>query len=400
MSTPETPELSPPDAAALAQRTATLVVDVREIHEYMSRHIEGKHQQLQKDLAELKRVEEEVPRVKASMQEIEDQLGGESYGVEIRGRLQELTDKLKAIDYDRVRHQEIKRKLGELVPSSEMYRELTRAKTEHPQLQDALRSTTEALDGKRQQADRLSADMLSWKGDIAGMAEVESELAEIASVLAECRSKREDLASEKAVAEARRDETGKQIAELSDRKEELDHTRSAMDDFVYLAEAFGKKGIQAVIIENAVPEIEAEANRILGRLSENQMHVALATQARTKAGATIETLDLLIGDELGTRNYELYSGGESFKVDFAVRVALSRLLARRAGAKLETLIIDEGFGSQDEQSRERMVRAINSIRPDFSRILVITHISEVREMFPTQILVSKVNGTSRVQLTA
>lgn len=41
MAEPESPELSPPDAAALAQRTPTLVVDVREIHEYMSRHIEG-----------------------------------------------------------------------------------------------------------------------------------------------------------------------------------------------------------------------------------------------------------------------------------------------------------------------------------------------------------------------
>ena len=58
---------------------------------------------------------------------------------------------------------------------------------------------------------------------------------------------------------------------------------------------------------------------------------------------------------VGTRNYELFSGGEAFKVNFAVRVALSRLLARRSGAKLETLIVDEGFGSQDEASRERLV---------------------------------------------
>jgi exonuclease SbcC len=77
-------------------------------------------------------------------------------------------------------------------------------------------------------------------------------------------------------------------------------------------------------------------------------------------------------------------------------VALSRLLARRAGAKLETLIIDEGFGSQDESSRERMVNAINSIKGDFAKILVITHISEVKEMFPAQIQVTKDDGTSRL----
>ena len=47
-----------------------------------------------------------------------------------------------------------------------------------------------------------------------------------------------------------------------------------------------------------------------------------------------ETLEIYISDEVGTRNYELYSGGEAFRVNFALRLALSRLLARRAGSKL------------------------------------------------------------------
>jgi exonuclease SbcC len=109
-------------------------------------------------------------------------------------------------------------------------------------------------------------------------------------------------------------------------------------------------------------------------------------------------LDLLIADEIGTRNYELYSGGEAFKVNFAIRVALSRLLARRSGARLESLIIDEGFGSQDDLSRERLVQAIRSIQCEFAKILVITHFPDVREMFPTQIQVSKIGGQSTFQL--
>ena len=98
----------------------------------------------------------------------------------------------------------------------------------------------------------------------------------------------------------------------------------------------------------------------------------------------------------GTRAYELYSGGEAFRVNFALRVAMSRLLARRAGARLETLIIDEGFGSQDEHSRIKLIQAIASIKPDFARIIVVTHISEVKDMFPVQIAVSKEEGISKV----
>jgi exonuclease SbcC len=56
---------------------------------------------------------------------------------------------------------------------------------------------------------------------------------------------------------------------------------------------------------------------------------------------------------------------------------------------LQTLVIDEGFGSQDANGRQRLVEAINTIQDDFERILVITHIDELRDAFPTRIEVQK-----------
>jgi DNA repair protein SbcC/Rad50 len=72
-----------------------------------------------------------------------------------------------------------------------------------------------------------------------------------------------------------------------------------------------------------------------------------------------------------------------------VRVALSKLLARRSGAALKTLFIDEGFGSQDGAGRERLVEAIRSIETDFERVLVITHIQELKDVFPVRIDITK-----------
>ncbi len=159
--------------------------------------------------------------------------------------------------------------------------------------------------------------------------------------------------------------------------------------FDELSQAFGKKGVQALLIETAIPEIEREANTLLSGMTDNQMHVRFETQGETKKGDVTETLDIKISDALGTRDYDAYSGGESFRVDFAIRVALAKLLARRAGARLETLIIDEGFGSQDTRGRERLVEAITSIQRDFKQILVVTHIQELKDMFPVQIEVVK-----------
>ena len=192
-------------------------------------------------------------------------------------------------------------------------------------------------------------------------------------------------------------------AELETKRKEKGKllSQAAKDEGIYkeLAKAFGKGGIQAIIIETALPEIEAEANRLLARMTDNRMHVKIETQRETKKGDMLETLDITIGDELGTRNYEMFSGGEAFRINFAIRIALSKLLARRAGAPLPTLIIDEGFGTQDLAGIEKIKEAINSIQDDFEKILVITHIEELRDAFPTRIDVIKTAQGSTLEVS-
>ena len=70
-------------------------------------------------------------------------------------------------------------------------------------------------------------------------------------------------------------------------------------------------------------------------------------------------------------------------------LALSEILAQRKGARLQTLVIDEGFGSQDTQGRQRLIEAINLVKNDFAKILVITHLDELKDAFPNRIEVEK-----------
>jgi len=115
----------------------------------------------------------------------------------------------------------------------------------------------------------------------------------------------------------------------------------------------------------------------------------LHTQRQNQKGNVVETLDIRISDDLGGRDYEMYSGGEAFRVDFALRIALAKLLAERAGASLPTLIIDEGFGTQDQEGIDSLVEAINSIADQFRLILVVTHIEELKGRFDRRIEVTK-----------
>jgi DNA repair protein SbcC/Rad50 len=176
-------------------------------------------------------------------------------------------------------------------------------------------------------------------------------------------------------------------------KIESERKAAAHDELIYqeLSAAFGKKGVQALIIESTLPEIEAETNRLLDRMTAGALKVTFETQreATTKGVGTIETLDIRIADDLGERPLAMFSGGEAFRVNLALRVAMSKMLARRAGAPLQTLILDEGFGTQDPRGREAIADALEAISEEFSLILVITHIDELKDRFPTRIDIVK-----------
>ncbi len=172
----------------------------------------------------------------------------------------------------------------------------------------------------------------------------------------------------------------------------------ATDRSIYqgLDEAFGRNGIQAIIIENVLPDLADMANDLLRRMSTGHLGIRFETNrdAISREGV-IETLDIIIRDEAGERPYQLYSGGEAFRINFAIRVALSKLLARRAGATIDLLVIDEGFGTQDSRGRDGLIEAIRSVEDDFTTILTVTHIDEIRDQFPQRIDVIKTPDGSR-----
>ena len=70
-----------------------------------------------------------------------------------------------------------------------------------------------------------------------------------------------------------------------------------------------------------------------------------------------------------------------------------------ASEGLRTLVIDEGFGSLDDQGRDRLVEAIQAIQPEFEKILIITHLSDFKDLFPTRIEVTKTPVGSTIEVT-
>lgn len=166
-----------------------------------------------------------------------------------------------------------------------------------------------------------------------------------------------------------------------------------------LIKAFGRDGIPALIIENAVPQLERIANEILGQMSKGKHYVRFETQRELKSrDGVAETLDIMIGDWTAERPYETFSGGEQLRIDYAIRFALAELLAQRAGSKVEWLTIDEGLGSQDAEHRALVLEAIKSVAGRFRRVLVITHIEDAQAAFDQVIRFENADGGVEVQV--
>lgn len=170
-----------------------------------------------------------------------------------------------------------------------------------------------------------------------------------------------------------------------------------------LIKAFGRGGIPALIIENAIPELERISGEILGQMTNGQQSIRFETQRELKSKKDVmaDTLDIWveIWDEPEPRIYESFSGGEQLRIDFALRFALAELLARRAGAKIEWLTVDEGLGSQDAGHRDLVLEAIKKVSDRFKKTFVITHIEAAQAVFEQQIYLEKRDGQLDVKVS-
>jgi exonuclease SbcC len=278
-------------------------------------------------------------------------------------------------------------------------KERAEAESSLPQERESLAKAQKSIEDLTGAVQNDTKEMKTLLSEIEALPKIERELGDADRAHRELREREGKLRVNSGKLQESLRRCAQLESEMVEKSKEMRQVAEEKSIYEELATAFGKKGTQALIIERALPEIEEEANRLLGRMTDNRMSLKIESQRDTRKGDTIETLDIKIADELGTRNYEMFSGGEAFRVNFALRIALSKLLAGRAGAPLPTLIIDEGFGTQDSAGREKLVEAINSIQDDFEKILVITHIEELKDAFPVRIDVIKTEEGSTFSLS-
>lgn len=368
------------------------------------RWAEIRQAKLEDALRRRRKVDAQKPKLQGQLDALRLSLQSLQTNSQLKLRLESVNQALAEIGYNLDSHNQLRAAVRQAQRWQMRYQEFQSAQQQYPQLCQRWQELTSTLQGRRSE-----------------LASVKLQVEEIVKQLEQSLAPTRDIESLESKIQQRRRELDEKLSEQGSLKQRLSQLASLQSQYEEqqqnlqeiqrqyrvhqeLAQAFGKNGIQALMIENVLPQLEAETNQILSRLTGNQLHVQIVTQkagrrSSKKKTKLIDTLDILIADASGTRPYETYSGGEAFRINFSIRLALAKLLAQRAGTSLQMLIIDEGFGTQDSAGCERLIAAINAIASEFSCILTVTHMPQFKEAFQTRVEVSKTQHGSCLTLS-
>jgi exonuclease SbcC len=179
------------------------------------------------------------------------------------------------------------------------------------------------------------------------------------------------------------DQAKRKLIELENQRKAYLETKTFRDKaekeviyFTKLANTFGKKGLQAKIIQAAQEKIKQHANTTLRRLSNGIWQVDLQENSQ---GTELEILARdLSQPKSPLRSFEYLSGGEKFRVAISLAIAIGQSIS--GGRTVDTLVIDEGFGALDEVNRALLVNELRRLSEEIlhgGRIIIVSHQEDV-----------------------
>lgn len=280
------------------------------------------------------------------------------------GRLAGELDKLPG-GFDQDRYQELRRVGEELRPVYKRSIELKSALDQEPGVTEQLNETDRRLELVR--AEVAAADQAL--GELAFSSEDHDKL------LAEFDAANAALNGASIVLERQRgefrtaDAVLKQIeAEENAYRGKIDELKQKRSERLYLqtlAEAFDR--LRAELNDRIRPELEAVASELL----------AVMTDGRYNVLEVSDNYQATIRDDGELK--PVISGGEDDLVNLALRLAVSQMIAERAGQSFSLLILDEVFGSLDDTRRDNVVALLQNLKNRFQQIILITHVESIHD---------------------
>ncbi len=267
-------------------------------------------------------------------------------------------------------------------------------------IDQALRKAQEDLSAKEAEANKLAAEVESARLQVKRLSEAgEVDAPKVAAELDQARARREGLENQRAGVASRVDSSQRLAAQLAalakDGREAAE--RFAEVDALSRTANGQLSGKQRLSFETYLQarwfdKVLAAANRRLLEMTEGRYELMRHKGVRSGGGAAQSGLDLDVLDSFTgkPRDASSLSGGESFKASLALALGLSDVVQAYAGGiELDTMFVDEGFGSLDQESLALTVHTLTGSENSNKLVGIISHVDELRQSISHKVIVER-----------
>ena len=340
--------------------------------------------------------------LKTQILELETSIKTNNYKLEERSKLQRIAKSIADLKYDKDLLQNARKEVKNFEHFERESRDLEVAKANLESANAKLSTDNQRIEATAKEEQELNSQLIKLPG-------IESAKNDLTEKIKVAKSSEQTAKKSRDESKTQLDTTFEKVKEAKNIKVETETMQIKAGQLVeeqkileYCKQMFSMEGIPSHILEGVVPQLAEVSNSVLERITSghpgsDSMRMEIKLE-REGGKVSKSTLDIILTDDQIKRPYELFSGGERFRADFAIRIGLSKLLASRAGAKLRTLVIDEGFGTQDSIGIQNLVEAINEISNDFDKVLVVSHVEEMKNSFESKIVVDRDESGSHFQV--
>jgi len=276
---------------------------------------------------------------------------------------------------------------------------------EQKKLEDAYKAADDAVKSQNEKIAGLNAAIKEAENTLADAKEIDEE--SIKAKQKELRSRNSEIEAKKKIINARKSANESAEKEIRAKSAEVLAVEAKWSWVKALSNTANGNisGKEKVMLETYIQmtyfdRIIARANTRFMVMSGGQYELKRRKEAennRSQSGLELDVIDHYNGTE---RSVKTLSGGESFKASLSLALGLSDEIQSSAGGiKLDTMFVDEGFGSLDDESLDQAMRALQNLTEGNRLVGIISHVTELKERIDKQIVVTKEkSGGSRIDM--
>ena len=339
--------------------------------------LEGRSEKLRGAQLEIVRLEQSLTGDKGRRDEIEREID------DISGRMADL----EVVELDEEEYRRVRSSVEELKGPARKYSEVFGKMERLPKVLDDLEGKKNDLEELTEGIETLNLKLKNLDFDEDRLASIRNEIEDMARSREKAKEAISELRSDIRLKESKRESLVKERESLEESLEAKRENELEIGSLSTLEEVMGE--FRTNLISRIVPTLSEISSSLFNEMTDSKY-----------GGMEIDgDYNLSIFDGNETFGLERFSGGESDLANLCLRLAISRVIADRSGSSVDLLILDEIFGSQDQNRKRKVLSTFNRLSKKFRQIILITHIDDVKEFMEDVIYVNELeDGSSELVL--